>query len=166
VASEPVHPVRAHAGALVAATVVALVVDAALQLVLDAVRVSGRDSGVPWWITANLIPRGRWVALATLLWAIGPRFPGAVEDEAGEAQGGASVPGPEAWRRVGVAVIALPLLWVVATWAVTAVRFTLLGSWATDGRVFLAPEYYRGLIVEYVPWLLAGAALLTTRRHL
>ncbi|MDH4066488.1 MAG: hypothetical protein OEW19_18960, partial [Acidobacteriota bacterium] len=165
VVSEPVASVRASAVAFFVATLAALVVDAVLQLALDAVRVSSYSGVAPWWVTANLVARGRWVVLAALLWRVGPRV---IPSSAGET---ADLPGAtdarvEAWRQVGIAVIVLPLLWALATWMVTALRFTLLASWATDGRVFLSPDYYRGILVDYVPWLLAGMVVLGARKHL
>ena len=59
---------RYHARAFLVATVAALVVDALLQLAMDAVRVSAYGGGAPWWVTTHLIERGRWVVLATMLW--------------------------------------------------------------------------------------------------
>jgi hypothetical protein len=167
---EPEHvmkvAVRENAFAFVVATVVALVIDAAMQLALDAVRVSSYGSA-PWWITANLIERGRWVMFAAVLWWLAPRLlvgaglpaaaPGPTEDDESRR---------EAWRQVGLAVVTIPLLWVLATWLVSAIRFTLLGSWATEGQVFLSAGYYRGIIIDYAPWLMAGATLMGVRRHL
>jgi hypothetical protein len=163
----PVSPtperVRDHAAAFLTAALAALVVDAILQLALDAVAVSAYGGGAPWWVTARLIERGRWVVMAALLWRLAPsvvsRDDGA---DAGRAPGEAA----EAWRQTGIAVITIPLLWVLATWVVSAVRFTLLGSWSTDGLVFLSSGYYRGLFVDYAPWLMAGITVLGVRRHL
>jgi hypothetical protein len=148
---------RLHASAFLVATLAALAVDAVLHLALDAVSVSGYG-GAPWWVTANLIGRGRWVAFAMLLWWLAPRLPGARANPPGGP--------PEAWWQVAVALVAVPLLWMVATWLVTAVRFTALGSWDTDGRVFLSPDYYRGLALDLTPWALAAAVLMAARRHL
>jgi hypothetical protein len=152
--------VRTYTTAFLAATIAALVLDAILQLAMDAVRVSAYG-GAPWWITANLIERGRWVVFATLLWLLAPA---AVAWDNGEAVV-EQVPIGEAWRRVAVAVVAVPVLWIAATWAVSATRFTLLGSWSSDGRVFLAPDYYRGLVLDLAPWAMAAAVLLGVRRH-
>jgi hypothetical protein len=152
--------VRAYAAAFLAATIAALVVDAALQLGLEAVRVSG-FGGAPWWVIAHLIERGRWVVLALLLWWLAPRF----FTDGAESQSLSTAPS-EAWRRVAVAVIAVPLLWIAATWIVSAARFTLLGSWDTDGRVFLSGDYYRGLLLDLAPWGMAAAVLSAARRHL
>jgi len=159
-----VPSLRDRAFAFIVATVVALMADATMQLALEAVRVS-RDGSAPWWLTANLIERGRWVFFALVLWWAAPRMAGPESNAAStpENQAGSRA---EAWRQVGVAVLATPLLWVLATWMVSAIRFTLLGSWATEGRVFLAPEYYRGLLIDYTPWLVAGATLLGVRKHL
>jgi hypothetical protein len=161
VSSTPAR-VRDHAAAFLLATLAALVVDAALQLALEGVTVSAYSGGGPWWITAHLIERGRWVVFAVLIWWLAPFV---------VSRGGVTshVRAPrdvaEAWRQTGVAVIAIPLLWVLATWGVSAVRFTLLGSWSTDGRVFLSSGYYRSLFVDYAPWLMAGLAVLGVRRH-
>jgi hypothetical protein len=155
--------VRAHAAAFLTAALAALVVDAILQLALDAVAVSAYGGGAPWWITAHLPERGRWVVMAALLWWLAPsvvsRDDGA---DAGRAPGEAA----EAWRQTGIAVIAVPILWLVATWVVSALRFTVLGSWSSDGLVFLSSGYYRGLFVDYAPWLMAGITVLGIRRHL
>ena len=155
--------VRDHAAAFLTATLAALVADAVLQLALDAVAVSAFGGGAPWWITAHLPERGRWVALAALLWWLAPSV-ASRDDGADEARAPHSA--AESWRQTGVAVIAVPLLWVLATWMVSALRFTLLGSWSTDGLVFLSFSYYRSLFVDYAPWLMAGVTVLGIRRHL
>ena len=151
---------RAYAAAFLAATLAALVADAALQLGLQAVRVSQFGGGAPWWVTAHLVERGRWVVLALVLWWFAP-YLGDGDRETGLAPDEAS----EAWRQVAVAVIAVPLLWIAATWVVTAARFTLLASWDTDGRVFVSPDYYRGLLLDLAPWMMGAATVFTLRRH-
>jgi hypothetical protein len=130
-----------------------------MQLALNAVRVSGYGGGAPWWITANLIGRGRWVVFAALLWWLAPRLLAIGPNRA-------NAPAAEGWRQVGVSLVAVPLLWLVATWALSAVRFTLLGSWGTDGRVFLSPDYYRGLPLDLAPWILAAAVVMAVGRHM
>lgn len=151
---------RVYAAAFLTATLAALVTDALLQLALDAVRVSAFGGGAPWWVTAHLIERGRWVVFALLVWVGAGRL-----RDAGDAVAGARTPA-DAWRDVGVAIVAVPLLWIVATWVVSAVRFTLLGSWAFDGRVFTSPDYYRGLLLDLAPWVMAAAVLFAVRKHL
>lgn len=150
---------RAYANAFLVATIVALVVDAVMQVATDAIRVSPYGGGAPWWVTAHLIERGRWVVFALIVRALEPRV-------TGNGDPPAQAPAAEAWRQVAIAVVAVPLIWIVATWIASAVRFTLLGSWAFDGRVFLSFDYYRGLATDLVPWLMAAAALMAARRHL
>lgn len=159
----PDSAVRHYSRAFLVATIAALLVDAALQLAMDAVRVSSSGGGAPWWMTAHLIQRGRWVVFALLLLWLAPRLFDADGDE--PAAMSAASPA-EAWRKVAIAVVSVPLLWIAATWVVSAVRFTLLGTWDTDGRVFLSPEYYRGLGLDLAPWAMAAAVLLAMRRHL
>jgi hypothetical protein len=153
---------RHHARAFLVATVAALVVDALLQLAMDAVRVSAYGGGAPWWVTTHLIERGRWVVLATMLWWAAPRLLGSVPDAAPVA---GQTP-DEAWRQVAAAVAVVPVCWVVATWIVSAVRFTLQGSWGYDGGIFLSGGYYASVLNSLAPWLLASAVLLAARRHL
>jgi hypothetical protein len=157
-------PVRQpfYADAFLLATIAALVVDAVLQLALGAVRVSAYGAGAPWWVTAHVIERGRWVVFALLLWRLASR----PAEDGDEPRAPAASPAVDAWRHVAIAVIAVPLLWIVATWIVSAARFTLLGSWDTDGRVFLSPDYYRGLVLDLAPWAMAAAVLMRVRRHL
>ena len=50
----PPSCIRDYGAAFLTATLAALVVDAVLQLALDAVAVSAYGGGAPWWITANL----------------------------------------------------------------------------------------------------------------
>jgi hypothetical protein len=153
---------RHHARAFLVATVAALVVDAVLQLAMDAVRVSAYGSGAPWWATAHLIERGRWVVLAAMLWWAAPRLLGKDPEVASVAEPTTH----EAWRQVAIAVAVVPVCWVVATWIVSAVRFTLQGSWGYDGGIFLSGGYYASVLNSLAPWLLASAVLLAARRHL
>ena len=122
---------------------------------------SAFGGGAPWWVTAHLIERGRWVVLALILWWLAPRL---LAD--GAESGSLSTTPSEAWRRVAIAAIAVPLLWIAATWLVSAARFTLLASWGTEGRVFLSSDYYRGLLLDLAPWGMAAAVVSAARRHL
>ena len=151
---------RRYADAFLVATIVALVVDAVMQLATDGMRVSAYGGGAPWWVTARLIERGRWVVFALILRALEPRL-----TKNGDTPLLAEASAAVAWRHVALGVIAVPLLWIAATWVASAVRFTLLGSWGTDGRVFLSAGYYRGLVIDLAPWAMAAAALMAARRH-
>lgn len=145
--------VRPASLAFLAATVAALVVDAILQGLIGVAQVTSQASTAPWWVTAHLVDRGRWVALAALLVVASRALP----DEPCRSR---------AWRVTGTAVMAIPLLWVAAQWIVTAILFTLARRWDVDGRVFLEAGYYRGLLEAYVPWLLAGAAVVSASSHM
>ena len=139
--------------AFLVATITALVVDAVLQGLIGVANVASPDSAAPWWVTAHLVERGRWVAMAAILCV------------ATRGIGGEPSSRREVWRSTGMAVMGVPLLWVLANWIVTAIVFTLAGRWDIDGRVFLEPGYYRALLVDYVPWLLGGAAVTAASSH-
>lgn len=145
--------VRSASSAFLAATIVALVIDGLLQTLIGVASVASPDSSAPWWVTAHVVERGRWAALAALF-ALVTR--GVGEGPAGRR---------DVWRATGMAVMAIPLLWVLANWIVTAILFTLAGRWDIDGRVFLEAGYYRALLVDYVPWLLGGTVVVAASSH-
>jgi len=162
------HTTRPTATALLAATVIALVVNAVLQLLVDAVSIQSYGSGTPWWIVAELPVRGRWVVAAALLWLVSP----VLEDvQAPRALRGPSHSDDDAeraavWVRVGTGVMLLPLVWAAASWLVVALRVTLAGSWDIEGRGLLSSEYYQRVAIEWLPWLMAGVVMRRVAAHM
>ena len=148
---------RVAACAFLLAMVTALGVDAVLATLTGLIAVTGAVDGTPWWVAAHLVERARWVVAAGLLVAVGARL---VPLEEPAPPSNAVV-----WRAVGIAVIAAPLLWIVATWIVQATLFTVARRWDVDGQIFLAAGYYQGLLTGYAPWLLAGATTIAASRH-
>lgn len=149
-------PFRVAARAFLAAMAAALVADALLGTLTRLVDVIGAGRGVPWWVAAHVVERSRWVVLALLLVVVSRRLPGLP---------GAGPDDTAVWRGVGLAVAAMPLLWLAAAWIVQAALFTAAGRWDVDGQVFLAADYYRNLLVGYAPWLLGGSAAVAVSRH-
>lgn len=146
------------ARALVVVTVVALAADALLGGLTGAVSSVGGGPSAPWWVTGHVVERSRWVVFALLLAASAVRLFGAgLADNAPRATA--------AWRAVGVAALVVPLLWVAALWIVHATIFTVADRWDIDGQVYLSADYYRRVLANYAPWLLAGAAALVLGRH-
>lgn len=152
-----------HATAFVVATLAALAGNGVLQLALDAVAVGTYGGGAPWWVTAEVIERGRWVVFAVLLRMAGPRLLTSSASSLTFSEGDADR--AAAWQRVGLLVLVLPLLWIAATWVVSAVRFTALDSWGTEGLAFRSTDYYRALLLDYAPWLMGGAVVRGVGRH-
>ncbi len=142
--------------AFLATAVAALVTDALLQTALGAMSVREPGGGAPWWVAAHLVDRGRWVVFAALLVAASWR----VRTGAGSEPDAGTI-----WRSVGLWAMAVPVLWTLAGWLVTAIVFTAARRWDIDGRVFLEPSYYRVLLAAYTPWLLGGAAAIAMSRH-
>jgi hypothetical protein len=68
-------------------------------------------------------------------------------------------------RVVGIGLIAVPLLWLFATWVKMAIKIIAFGTWAADGRVFLEAYYYSDIVTANAPWMLSGAVLLLVSRH-
>ena len=145
--------VRPASHAFLAATLAALIADAALQTLVGLAAVASYGSTAPWWISAHVVERGRWVVLVALVVLANRRVAHAAPD------------GPQAWRMTGMAVMTIPLLWILSGWIVSAVLFTAAGRWDIDGRVFVEAGYYRNLLAGYVPWLLGGAAAVAWSSH-
>lgn len=152
------RPIDAAARAFVAVAIVAMIADALLAAFTGAAAAAGGEAGSPWWVTAHVLERGRWVLFALFSVAAARLIPVGGLAAAAGTRGAV-------WRAVGAAAIAVPLLWIAATWAVQAALFTVAGRWAIDGAVFLTAAPYRRALVGYAPWLLAGAAAIVAARH-
>jgi hypothetical protein len=154
--------IRNLAIALGVGAVAALLVDAALQNALAAVRSPGRSSLTPWWVVGRVMERSTWIAAALLVWVFAPALSGIASKvwPADHVVGRVA-----ALDGVGRAMIAMPLFWLLATWLVWAVKMTLAGSWASEGRVFMAGNYYFNVLLGYTPWASGGITLLALRRH-
>jgi hypothetical protein len=140
-----------------------MVCDAALQLSLAAVQVEAY-SGTSWWVTARVLERSVWLVAAALLWPAARPLARRLQDDRA-IQAAPPMTSRMALRVVGTLMIALPILWLGATLMVFAVKTTLAGSWTNEGRIFLEPYYYSGVIGTNAPWLLAGAAVLAIGGH-
>ena len=154
--------IRNLALALALGALVALLVDAALQNLLAAVRSLGASTTTPWWIIGRVLERSPWIVAALLVWLGAP----ALSRAASSAWPAAHVVGRSAALDVvGRAMIAVPLLWLLATWLAWAAKMTLVGSWSSEGRVFIAGYYYYNVLLAYTPWAAAGMTLLVLSRH-
>jgi hypothetical protein len=140
--------------------VAALFIDAALQNALAAVRSPGAASITPWWVIGRVLERSVWVAFAAIAWLVAPAHIAASIWPAAHAVGRAA-----AFDAVGRAMIAVPLVWLLALWLVSAVRLTLTGSWAPEGGWLLSNDYVYNVLVACTPWLGGGVTLLTLKRH-
>lgn len=154
--------IRNLAMALGIGALAALLFDAALQNALAAVRSPGAPAMTPWWISGRVLERSPWIVAALLVWLWAP----ALSRTLSNAWPAAHVVGRgAALDVVGRAMIAAPLFWLVATWLVWAAKMTLVGSWSSEGRVFVAGYYYYNVLLAYTPWAAGGITLLALRRH-
>jgi hypothetical protein len=151
-------PLRSASRAFVLAMITSLVADGLLAALTEVTSMTGSSRGALSRMLVPIAERGRWVVLAFLFIAVA-RWSARAEPAA-EAGEDAAV-----WRLVGVAVMVTPLLWIAAAWLVQAVLFTLAGRWDIDGQIFLAPDYYRSLLIAYIPWFLGGVTTVMVSRH-
>lgn len=135
--------------------------DAALQLSLEAIRIV--HGPAPWWLTARILQRSTWVIGAALLWLVAPLVGSALRDATNQL--GVTLSRGSARRIVGAAMMAGPVLWLLATWISAAAQFTLTDSWSSDGRVLLSSAFYANALESLAPWILAGVALFAIARH-
>jgi hypothetical protein len=61
---------------------------------------------------------------------------------------------------------AIPVLWVLGTWVTIAVKITLVGSWHTEGTVFVAANYSLNLMSAFGPSLVGGMVVLVASRRI
>jgi hypothetical protein len=153
--------VRRVAAASVAGSLVALACDALLLLVLAAAQVRG---GVVWWAGVRLTERSAWMAAAGLVW-LGAGIVAAQLQETIPAPPAAALGSRAALRLVGLVMVGWPVVWLVATWVVLAVRLTAGGGWPYEGRVFLDSYYYSSALTSNAPTILGGLVLLAVARH-
>jgi hypothetical protein len=66
----------------------------------------------------------------------------------------------------GFVLLLLPMVRFAASWIVMVVKVSLVHSWATEGRVFSAPYYYRNVFHASLPTIVCGAVLILARRLL
>jgi hypothetical protein len=154
--------IRNLAVALAIGGLAALLVDAALQNLLAAVRSLGASATTPWWMIGRVQERSPWIVAALLAWLWAPALSRAASPV---LPPGHFISRSAAFDVVGRVMIVAPLLWLVATWLVWAVTMTLEGSWASEGRVLFTGHYYYNVLLAYTPWAAGGIALLGLRRH-
>jgi hypothetical protein len=146
---------RRVANAAIAGAAAALVLDILLQMALSIVRPMA-----PWRLNARIGEHVTWVVDAALAWLLAPMFGPWLEQVVTSV-----VPRARAFGLVGAAMVACPVLWLAATWVVTAARITLTGDWSSEGLVFLSADYYSYALTRNAPWLLAGVILMAIARH-
>jgi hypothetical protein len=136
---------------------------ALLQAMMLTVGSSG--STMPWWVVTALMGWSKWFVLGILVWLSAPVLAfGATLATGSEARATATY--RELMGVVGFALFAFPILSFAATLFVTAIKVSLVQSWATEGTVFWAPYYYRNVFRMYLPWFLAGGVMIGAPRLL
>jgi len=152
---------RSLAAAFVLGTVLVLSIDALLHLALSAIRDDALAA--PWWVNARVVERSVWIVAALLSWWAAPWF-------AASMSHAPHAPSPmtrqAAHRIVGAAMIAVPMLWFLASLIAFAAHVTLRGEWGVEGARLLQPYVYSEAVLANAPWLLAGATLIVLARHL
>ena len=149
---------RKIAGGAIAGTLIALLVDLAMQGALGAVTGDLR----PMLLIGTGLGRLRWTVAAALVWMAAPALQGRLLRERFAAE----LSTRDAWLLTAVGFIGVPVAWEAASMLVMAARITMAGTWAASYSLFTEPSLYSDLVIAYGPWLLAGVGLLTWGAHL
>jgi hypothetical protein len=127
--------------------------------------VGSSASTMPWWVLTNLMGWSKWFVVGILVWLSAPVLALGAALAAGSEER-STVTYRELIGAVGFAVFVFPILSFAATRLVTAIRISLVHSWATEGASFWAPVpfYYLNVFRMYLPWFLVGGGMIFVRR--
>ena len=118
---------------------------------------------MPWWVVTGLMGWSKWFVLGIVVWLSAPVLAFGATLAAGSEKR-ATATYRELMGVVGFALIAFPILSFAATLFVTAIKVSLVQSWATEGTVFWASYYYRNVFRMYLPWFLVGGGMIGVPR--
>lgn len=125
--------------------------------------VGSSQSAMPWWVVTGLMGWSSWFVLGVFVWLLAPVLAFGATLAAGSEERSTSTY-RELIGVVGFAVFVFPIVSFAATLVVTAIKVSLVQSWATEGTVFWAPYYYRNVFRMYLTWFLVGAGMIAVRR--
>jgi hypothetical protein len=153
--------IRSLAVRIMALSVLGYAAWALLQSVLTTF--GSRASTMPWWVVTGLMGWSNWLVLGMFVWLSAPVLAfGATLAAGSEERSTASY--RELMGVAGFAAFAFPILFFAATLLVTAIKVSLVQSWATEGTVFWASYYYRNVFRMNLPWFLVGGGMIVARR--
>ena len=125
--------------------------------------VGSSASTMPWWVVTGLMGWSKWFVLGIFVWLSAPVLAFAATRAAGLEERSTATYG-ELIGAAGFAVLAFPMLSFAATLVVTAIKVSLVQSWATEGTVFWTLYYYANVFRRYLPWFLVGGGMIGLRR--
>jgi hypothetical protein len=152
--------IRSLAVRIIALSVFGYAAWALFQAVL--VSVGSSASTMPWWVVTGLMGWSKWFVLGIFVWLSAPLLAFGASVAAGSRERLTTTYG-ELIGVAGLAVFAFPVLSFAATLLVTAIKVSLVQSWATEGTVFWASYYYRNVFRMYLPWFLVGGGMIVVR---
>jgi len=124
--------------------------------------VGSSASTMPWWVVTGLMGWSRWFVLGIFVWLLAPVLALGAALTAGSEERSTATH-RELMGVVGFAVFVFPILSSAATLVVTAIKISLVHSWATEGTVFWAPFYYLNVFRMRWPWFLVGGGMIFVR---
>lgn len=151
--------IRDAASAIITGVVIAIALDALLQVLTTSIRISGGPRP-PWW--ARAAAQSVWIVVGIVLWIAAPAIAGTLDHLVphGDASRRA------VWALIGTALIVVPPVWVVAQFAVLAVQLTLAATWDSESSIFMSGAFYGSVLLTITPWMAAGAILRACSTHL
>ena len=114
---------------------------------------------LPWWLVTGLMGWSKWFVLGVFVWLSAPVLVFAATRAAGSKEGSTATY-RELMGVAGFAVCVFPIFSFAAMLLVTAIKVSLVESWATEGTVFWSADYYRNVLRLYRPWFLVGGGMI------
>jgi hypothetical protein len=152
--------VRHLAVRIMALAVVGYLVWALFQAVVIGAR---STPPMPWWFVTGLMTWSNWFVFGTFVWLLAPVLASAASLTAGARDRSTKTYG-ELIAIAGFVVFAFPFLFFPASLLVTAMKVSLIQSWATEGTVFRASYFYWNVFWKYVPYWIGGAGMICIGR--
>jgi hypothetical protein len=151
--------IRHTATAFTTGAVIALVVDALLQFLTGAIRITGGMTPPGY---ARIAENSVWIALGLVLWLAAPLLGEWVDQVVPNAR----LPKRTVWDLVGIGLLTLPLGHILGQWIVLAMQLTVAGTWGSEGGIFLSSAYYGVVLLSITPWMAAGAIVRAWAHHM
>jgi hypothetical protein len=151
--------IRHVATAFSAGAIIALLIDALLQVLTSGIRIVA-PMGPPLW--SRIVERSVFLALGLVLWLSSPLLGEWIDDLVPHGH----IPRRSVWELVGIGFLTVPAGHILGQWVVLALQLTVAGTWLSEGRIFLSSAYYGNVVLSITPWMAAGAIVRAWAHHM
>ena len=151
--------IRHIASAFTTGAILAVLIDALMQLLTTSIRIMAPMGPSIW---SRIAERSVFVALGLVLWLSSPLLGEWIDDLIPHGH----VPRRAMWELMGIGFLTLPPGHILGGWIVLAMQLTVAGTWESEGRIFLSTAYYGTVLLSVTPWMAAGAIVRAWAHHM